>query len=67
MIQDSHGRPLDDLDILRMRVSARDLVGDGNGYSITTPSGHPICGYVPDKSRMPQASLVSAKFEKHQA
>lgn len=40
-----HGKPLDDLDILKMQVAMASLVGAHQPYAIESRSGEPICGF----------------------
>ena len=44
-IIDRHGRTLDELDILKLHIGARDLA-PGRSYSVVTKSGAPICGFL---------------------
>ena len=39
----AHGKPMDDLDVLKLQVAAGQIA---NAYSISTERGTPICGRV---------------------
>lgn len=44
-MKNQYGRPLDDLDILKMRVYAQEKA-QGGSYSVVSADGLPICGFV---------------------
>jgi len=54
------GRPLDDLDILKMHVYAQEAAR-GASYSVSSADGHPICGFVTDKP-VGNVSLTNLTF-----
>lgn len=46
MIVNRWGKPLDDLDTLKMQVFASEMMPAGASYSVSSADGVPLCGRV---------------------
>lgn len=49
-LHNQNGKPLDDLDTLKLRVLAQELVGR-SGFSIESEDGVPVLGYLPNNAK----------------
>ena len=47
-ITNQHGRPFDDLDIIKLRCGARDASPAGCSYAVESADGRPMLGFVAD-------------------
>lgn len=63
--RDDFGRPFDEFDAMRIRIALRDyhLVSPGQGYSVQSMSGKPLCGFVPDKPAQPIERFRHARWK----
>ena len=61
MLIDEFGRKLDDLDMLRYRLMAQQLVGPGLGYSVVAANGTPMTGFIPNP-KAPAVELVAFRI-----
>jgi hypothetical protein len=48
MLKNRSGKPLDDLDVIKLRVFARETVG-ACGFHVSSEDGRPITGFVPNE------------------
>lgn len=59
-IRDGYGRRFDDLDAMRLRLAAQELVPKpGDGYSICSEDGLPMCGMRPNDGARPVHQFVA--------
>lgn len=58
------GRPFSDLDELLCHMGAKQLVGDGCGYTVVSADGHKMLGMVPSDTGAPIAILDTPFWRK---
>lgn len=58
----THGRKLDDLDILKIQVSAQQRIQPGQGYVVYSIDGISITGFVPSTKTQAPLILTAAEW-----